>query len=164
MNELVCIGKSVSTFGIKGELKVISDFEYHDKAFKVGNTVLINNQEYKISSIRYHKNYILMSINNLDNINLILDKVGYNIYLAKSDLNLSEDEYLLHDLIGATVCDDDNTSLGVIEEVLNGGHNNLIRVAKKEESFLIPMVDEYIIKFDQDKKILYTKNARSLII
>ena len=28
MNEMVIIGKTVSTHGIKGELKVISDFEY----------------------------------------------------------------------------------------------------------------------------------------
>ena len=31
MNEMIYIGKTVSTFGIKGELKVISDFEKCDK-------------------------------------------------------------------------------------------------------------------------------------
>ena len=43
MNELIIIGKTVSTHGIKGELKVISDFEYTDKAYVIGNKILINN-------------------------------------------------------------------------------------------------------------------------
>ena len=70
MNEMIFIGKTVSTHGIKGELKVISEFERKDLAFQVGKTVLINNIEHRISSIRYHKNYILMGIDDLDNINL----------------------------------------------------------------------------------------------
>ena len=62
MNEMIYIGKTVSTFGIKGELKVISDFEKCDKAYKIGNRVLINNIEHVISGIRYHKNNILPEI------------------------------------------------------------------------------------------------------
>ena len=34
MNNKVYIGKIVSTHGIKGELRIISDFEYKDKALK----------------------------------------------------------------------------------------------------------------------------------
>ena len=56
MNEMIYIGKTVSTFGIKGELKVISDFEYCDKAYKVGNKVLINNIEHiMLPFSRFHK-------------------------------------------------------------------------------------------------------------
>ena len=40
MNEMIYIGKTVSTFGIKGELKVISDFEKCVKAYKVGNKTM----------------------------------------------------------------------------------------------------------------------------
>ncbi len=79
MNELIIIGKTVSTHGIKGELKVISDFEYIDKAYVIGNKILINNIEHIISSVRYHKQYILLGIDNLTNINDILEYVGYNI-------------------------------------------------------------------------------------
>lgn len=31
--EYVCIGKLVNTHGIKGEVKLLSNFEYKDKAF-----------------------------------------------------------------------------------------------------------------------------------
>ncbi len=160
MNEMIYIGKTVSTFGIKGELKVISDFEYCDKAYKVGNKVLINNIEHIISGIRYHKNYVLLKIDNLNNINDILKYVGYNIYIKRLDLNLSKDEFLYKDLINSEVIDEDDTKLGKIIEVVNG-INVLIKV-KGTKEFYIPLIDNYVKRFDLDKKILYTKNAKEL--
>ncbi len=160
MNEMIYIGKTVSTFGIKGELKVISDFEYCDKAYKVGNKILINNIEHIISSIRYHKNYVLLKIDNLNNINDILKYVGFNIYIKRLDLNLSKDEFLYKDLINSEVIDEDDTKLGKIIEVVNG-INVLIKV-KGTKEFYIPLIDNYVKRFDLDKKILYTKNAKEL--
>lgn len=160
MNEMIYIGKTVSTFGIKGELKVISDFEYCDKAYKVGNKVLINNIEHVISSIRYHKNYVLLKIDNLNNINDILKYVGFNIYIKRLDLNLSKDEFLYKDLINSEVVDEDDTKLGKIIEVVNG-INVLIKV-KGTKEFYIPLINNYVKRFDLDKKILYTKNAKEL--
>lgn len=160
MNEMIYIGKTVSTFGIKGELKVISDFEYCDKAYKVGNKVLINNIEHIISSIRYHKNYVLLKIDNLNNINDILKYVGFNIYIKRLDLNLSKDEFLYKDLINSEVIDEDDTKLGKVIEVVKG-INVLIKV-KGTKEFYIPLINNYVKRFDLDKKILYTKNAKEL--
>lgn len=160
MNEMIYIGKTVSTFGIKGELKVISDFEYCDKAYKVGNKILINNIEHIISSIRYHKNYVLLKIDNLNNINDILKYVGFNIYIKRLDLNLSKDEFLYKDLINSEVIDEDDTKLGKVIEVVNG-INVLIKV-KGTKEFYIPLINNYVKRFDLDKKILYTKNAKEL--
>ena len=160
MNEMIYIGKTVSTFGIKGELKVISDFEYCDRAYQVNKKILINNIEHVISGIRYHKNYVLLKIDNLNNINDILKYVGFNIYIKRLDLNLSKDEFLYKDLINSEVIDEDDTKLGKIIEVVNG-INVLIKV-KGTKEFYIPLINNYVKRFDLDKKILYTKNAKEL--
>lgn len=162
MNEMIYIGKTVSTFGIKGELKVISDFEKCDKAYKIGNKILINNIEHVISGIRYHKNYILLEIDDLKNINNILKYVGFNIYIKRMDLHLEENEFLYKDLINSDVIDNDGSNLGKIIEV-EQGVNLLIKV-KGSKEFYIPYVDEYIISFDLNNKELYTKNAKDLIL
>ncbi len=161
MNEMIFIGKSTSTFGIKGELKVRSDFNYLDKAYKIGNVILINNIEHKISGVRYHKNHVLLKIDNLENINDTLDYVGYNIYIKRSDLNLSSNEYLDSDLINSDVIND-GINLGKVIDVIRGV-NTLIKVRGKKE-FYIPYVDEYITKFDLENKKLYTKNCEDLIM
>lgn len=162
MNEMIYIGKTVSTFGIKGELKVISDFEKCDKAYKIGNKILINNIEHVISGIRYHKNYILLEIDDLKNINNILKYVGFNIYIKRMDLHLEENEFLYKDLINSDIIDNDGSNLGKIIEV-EQGVNLLIKV-KGSKEFYIPYVDEYIISFDLNNKKLYTKNAKDLIL
>lgn len=161
MNEMIYIGKTVSTFGIKGELKVISDFEYCDRAYQVNKKILINNIEHVISGIRYHKNYVLLKIDNLNNINDILKYVGFNIYIKRIDLGLKGCEYLYKDLINSEVIDDDNTKLGKVIEVLNG--NNVLIKVKGTKEFFIPLIANYVSKFDLNKKILYTKNAKELI-
>ena len=161
MNEMIYIGKTVSTFGIKGELKVISDFEYCDRAYQVNKKILINNIEHVISGIRYHKNYVLLKIDNLNNINDILKYVGFNIYIKRIDLGLKEDEYLYRDLINSEVIDTDNTKLGKVIEILNG--NNVLIKVKGTKEFFIPLIANYVSKFDLNKKILYTKNAKELI-
>ncbi len=162
MNEMIYIGKTVSTFGIKGELKVISDFEKCDKAYKIGNKILINNIEHVISGIRYHKNYILLEIDDLKNINNILKYVGFNIYIKRMDLHLEENEFLYKDLINSDVIDNDGSNLGKIIEARQGV--NLLIKVKGSKEFYIPYVDEYIIKFDLNNKKLYTKNAKDLIL
>lgn len=161
MNEMIYIGKTVSTFGIKGELKVISDFEKCNKAYKIGNKILINNIEHVISGIRYHKNYILLEIDDLKNINDILKYVGFNIYIKRMDLHLEENEFLYKDLINSDVIDDDGSNLGKIIEVEQ--RVNLLIKVKGSKEFYIPYVDEYIISFDLNNKKLYTRNAKDLI-
>ena len=43
--KLVYIGKYVNTHGLKGEIKILSDFEYKDKVFKAGNSIYIDNNK-----------------------------------------------------------------------------------------------------------------------
>ena len=61
MNELVCIGKVINFFGIKGELKILSDFEKQNLAFKCGNKIMIKEEWMTITSVRRHKNYVLIN-------------------------------------------------------------------------------------------------------
>ena len=155
---MIVIGKTVSTHGIKGELKVVSNFEYKEKAYIIDNKILINNIEHTISSVRYHKQYILLGIDDLTNINDVLEFVGYNIYIARSDLKLDENEYLLKDLVGLDVIDD-SKSIGKVSEIVMGNSSNYIRI---NDEFLVPIIPEYIVKIDINNKQIITKNADSL--
>ena len=45
--EKIYIGKIVNTFGIKGELKIVSKFEMPDRVFKVHNQIIIKDKNYE---------------------------------------------------------------------------------------------------------------------
>ena len=53
--DLVLIGKYVKTHGIKGEIKIRSNFKYKDKVFVVGNKIIIKNKEFVINGYRKHQ-------------------------------------------------------------------------------------------------------------
>ena len=163
MNELVCIGKVINFFGIKGELKVLTNFDKKELVYKVGMPIKIKEEDLTITSIRVHKNYYLIRVNDINDINKITKYIGYNIYVKKEDIILEEDDYLLEELIGATVIEG-NKNIGKVTEIYTSNYNNYVKVLYNKKSFLIPIIKEYIIKFDREKKILYTNNALSLII
>ena len=89
---MIYIGKIVSTHGIKGELRILSDFEYKDRVFKVGNKLVINNKDYVIRSYRHHKNFEMVTLDDYHDINEVLFLLKNKVYFKESDLELSDNE------------------------------------------------------------------------
>jgi len=154
----VLVGKIVNTFGIKGELKVSTNFQYSEKVFKKGNIIDINDDSYTITNVRYHQEHYLITINELNNINLVLEYKGQDIYINRDILNLKDDEYLLDELVNMNVYDN-NELMGSVTEVINHQYNPLIKV---NNEFYIPLKGEYIIKIDIKNKQITTQNTKEL--
>ena len=98
--DLVYVGKIVNTHGIKGELRVRSDFEKKELVFKVGNKIIIDKEEHTIRTYRYHKIFDMITIDEYDNINDVLCYVGKNVYVSRDMLKLTNEDYFLSDLVG----------------------------------------------------------------
>ena len=98
---MIYIGKYVNTHGIKGEIRIKSDFKYKDKVFFVGNTLIINNQEFIINSYRRHKEYDMITLKGITNINQIIDLKGSKVFVF--NISLDDGEYLDSTLIGFKV-------------------------------------------------------------
>lgn len=98
---MIYIGKYVNTHGIKGEIRIKSNFKYKDKVFFVGNTLIIDNQEFVINSYRCHKEYDMVTFKGITDINQIIDLKGSRVYVF--NISLSEGEYLDSTLIGFKV-------------------------------------------------------------
>lgn len=159
--DLVYIGKIVNTHGIKGELRIRSDFEKKELVFIPGNKIIIDKEEHTIRTYRYHKVFDMITIDELDNINDVLCYVGKNVYVSRDSLKLMKDEYLLSDLIGLNVIFND-TVYGIVCDYSNDA-NPLIKV-KYEKNYYIPINKEYIKNVDLVNKKLIVENIEGLII
>lgn len=154
--DYIYIGKIVSTHGIKGEVKIISDFFEKDKIFKKGFKLYITPlyHEEVINTYRVHKNYDMVTFNGYNDINEILKYIGMGVYIKRSDLDLKEDEYLLSDLIGYAVYDN-NKLLGKVSGI-NFNNNVLLKI---DDIFYIPFIDEFIEEVDVKTKKIMTRNG-----
>lgn len=164
MNDYICVGKIINTFGIKGELKIVSDFEYKDRIFTKEFPIYIGEFKTKeiVNTYRVHKNYDLIIFNGYTNINEVLKYKSNKIYIKREDLNLTDEEYLLQDLIGFKVIDNSNV-IGVIIDYEKTSNNILLKV-KGEKTFYIPKYSTYVEKIDLNNKEIITNKGSDLII
>ena len=164
MKEFVYVGKVVNTHGIKGEFRILSDFELKDKVFIPNNNIFIGKdyQEYKILTYRHHKQFEMITVNGINDINDALRLKGLNVYFKRSDLALHNNDYLLEDILSCEVIEEDKT-LGKISDIIYNNSNILLKVIGSKD-FYIPYQGNYIERVDLDNKKVYTNNARDLII
>lgn len=162
MDKYLEVGKIVTTHGIKGELKVLPDTSFVETRFEVGNVLFIKKgkefEPVKITSSRFHKNTVLITINNLTDINLVLGYVGLVLYVASEDLEeLDENDFYYDDLIGLNAYVEGEV-IGVVEDVVAVPQGELLKIKKLDQTFaLIPFVNEFVGEVDIDnKKVIIT--------
>ena len=163
-NDYVCVGKIVNTHGIKGELRILSDFELKNKIFQKDINLYVGpeKREFTITSYRHHKMFDMVTFKGITNINEVLNLKGLLVYVKREILNLDNDSYVLSDLIGLDVYDKDK-KIGTVKDYYLDNGNTLLDVLGKKE-FYIPLKSHYIKRVNlQDKKII-TEGGRELIL
>lgn len=98
----VLLGKYVNTHGIKGEIRIKSNFPYKDKVFKIGNEIIILDNIYKINSYRIHKDYDMVTLLGINSINDLPFPKNTKVFIDR-DKYLTKKDYLDSDLIGFIV-------------------------------------------------------------
>ena len=149
MNKIL-VGKVVNTHGIKGEIRIKSNFKFKDKVLVVGNDINILDKDYKITSYRYHKVFDMVKLEGFNNINDVLFMIGNNVYFDEDKLNLDSNEVLDDDLVNYKV--KSNNMTGTIKEIMDINGNRVIRVELDRE-YLIPYNDEFVKINKKDKEI-----------
>jgi 16S rRNA processing protein RimM len=162
--EYVYIGKIVNTHGIKGEIRLLSDFDKKDIVFKKDFIIYIGEGHIKevINSYRKHKMFDMITLNGYDDINQVLKYKGLNVYVNREDLNLDSNDYLLEDLIGLSIKEDGEVLGKVVEIVYNG--SGTLFVVEGTKKFYIPNNKEFILSVNLDENVIECKNTKGLIL
>lgn len=150
------VGEYVNTHGLKGEIRILSNFRHKKNVFVKGMKIYIgkDKKEFTINTYRFHKIYDMVTFNDINNINEIEYLKGSQVFINEDDLILDNGIYS-GKLIGfKVICD--NKEIGIITEIIDTPANEVIRINDK---ILIPYVDEFIEKIDIDNKTIYVKSG-----
>lgn len=158
--DLVYVGKLVNTHGIKGEVRLISNFEYKDRAFKKGNHFYIGEEKERvtINSYRHHKMFDMFIFEEYSYINDVLKFKGKKVFIDKKELLLGDNDLLLTDYIGLDGYFE-NKVIGKVTDIIDNNGYRLFLVNGK----YIPFNSEFVDRVDIKENKIFFKNVRELL-
>ena len=145
---MLYIGKVAGTHGIKGEIRILSDFKYKDIVFQKVNHLYIDEDNLTIDTYRVHKNYDMVTFIGINDINDVLKYKGQDVYIDRSEYVFPD--LLNEDLIGAEVYDGEDL-VGVLAAVRKNANQELFVIKNGDKEYLVPNVEDFVKNIDKER-------------
>ncbi len=161
MIQYLQVGKIVNTHGVKGEVKVIPLTD-NPQRFDELKKVLVGNENDKktlnIESVKYLKNAVIVKFKESSKMEEAEKLKELYIYVDRDNaVKLPEDTFFICDLIGIEVFETDGSCLGVIEDIIATGSNDVYIVKSDDKEILIPALKSVVKEVSiTDKKMVVT--------
>lgn len=160
------LGQVVNAVGLKGEVKVYPYTDYKER-FEELEWVYMEDQKVYIEKVRYQGRTAIIKFRQVEGREDAEGCKGKTLYIDRQNARkLPENTYFIADLIGLEVVDQTGKRLGRVVDVIQHSAQDLYEIekeptggeagskTKKQETFLVPAVEEFIKSVDlQQKKI-----------
>jgi 16S rRNA processing protein RimM len=158
--EWVTIGKIVAPFGIRGELKVRSFTDIPDRFVALDAVYLSPNYvSYTIEGVRPYKgeDMHLLKLCGIDDANAAESLRNSDVCVPLSALpQLPPNSYYQHDIIGLQVFHIDGTAIGVIDDIMpTGGNDVYVIKAPDGKQILVPAIKDVVKQIDLIRCVMY---------
>ena len=168
-SDLISVAKILNFHGIKGEAKLGFSKGAEQRIEKLKKVYLKNNNdiiELNVTSVRFHKHFAIVKFKEFNTVNDVEEFKGFDLYLPKDEVesNLDSDEYLINDLIGMCVYDEDGALIGKVSAVGENLSGNVISVTdSNEKEHLVPFVKALVPVVDLKGGKIVINNIEGLI-
>lgn len=151
----VVIGRLGDAHGLHGALHLISYTDPADAIFQYKNWMLAEeNKTIQVTQHQTHGDHFLVQLQGVTDRDQALLLKHRDIVIDRSALPpLKSQQYYWADLIGLTVINAGNKTLGKITSLFETGSNDVI-VVKGEKEMLIPYLSHVILSVDLTQKIM----------
>lgn len=161
------IGKIVNTHGIRGDLRILSNSDFKDSRFQIGNKLEVSGHRVseivEIEKWYVHKNFDILKFKGYDNINDV-EKFKNGLLLGDSldQSVLAEGEFFLEDIIGLKVVDEAGSEIGIIKDINLNSYQRLLIIDGPRKG-MVPYVDEFVLNTDLATKTMTIKLIPGLL-
>ncbi len=160
MEDMLRVGVISSTHGVRGEVKVFPTTDDPARFQDLSEVTVDTGKEslvLAIQGVKFFKNMVILKFKGYDNINEIEPYKGCDLWIRRDQaVALEEGEYFIADLIGLIVVTEEGQSLGILDDVLKTGANDVYVVKMDSgKEVLIPVIPECVKKVDlEEKKVI----------
>jgi 16S rRNA processing protein RimM len=149
------VGKLGSTYGIRGWLRIYSSTEQAESIFNYQPWFLNIKgqwQAVELESWRYHSHDLIVKLKNIDDRDVAQTLTNVEIGVSADNFPELEEGYYWHDLIGCQVLNLEGYQLGVVNDMMETGSNDVFVVkanlndAFSKQERLIPYLEQTVVK------------------
>ena len=144
-------------FGIKGWLKLHTFTEAPDSLDQYASWLIRAGddwQEFELEDFEVHAKGAVAKLRGIDDRTAADRLVKRDIGIPRDDLIEEDDAILWLDLIGSEVRNTQGRIFGTLESLMETGANDVLVVKGDGVETLVPYIDEVIVAFDREKRIL----------
>lgn len=153
----IVIGSVVSTFGVRGDLKIFSLTDFPSLRFKKGAILTICDElrnksiDVEVTFSRENGKFIIVHFKDIDDMTTAEKFKGCSIFMEEENMHkLKRNQYYHHDLLKCNVYVKD-TMIGKVSSVENNGAHDILRVSTIDnKTKLIPFVKSWLVSVDID--------------
>ena len=168
------IGIVTTTFGIKGEVKVVSTTDDINRFKSLKYIYVIGNAEYdlleknatpyqkEVIEVKLLNDKVVLKLKDIDTIDKAQKLISKDIYIKREDaVSLIKDEYYVADIIDKELILG-GKNIGIVRDVLFTGANANLVTNYNGKEILIPMIKDFVDCIDLDNNKIYLKTIDGL--
>jgi 16S rRNA processing protein RimM len=166
-NDCYEIGYITKTHGLKGEVTLELDVDEPESYTELETAFVEVKKQlvpFIIERINVQQKRAIIKfegVNTLDEAGRLLH---CKVMLPLEDLPESEDgKFYLHEVLGYTVEDEALGKLGIISQLYEGTHQDILGMEYQGKEVLIPVVDAIVLSADAETKTLQTRLPDGLV-
>lgn len=158
----ICIGKIVNTHGIKGEVRILSDFAYKKEVYAPNTKLYIGKykKQVTVTNYRRHKNFDMLTFYGINDINEVIEYKGEFIYFDRDEVSLPG--LIDEDYIGLKVYEGDKY-IGVVTSIMKSKPHDILVIKKDNNKNLVPNICEFVKKIDISNQRIEIESIEGLI-
>ena len=153
----LAIGYLRRPHGVQGEIIMDLHTDFPER-IKSGRKVYIGEkyEAFTIGSARVHGNGLLVKLRGFDSPETAGRFRNQWVYVKSTEVPaLPEGQHYKHELIGLTVMTDNGDKLGILNEVLETGANDVYVVVKEDgKDILLPAIPDVILEVNMNDKVV----------
>ncbi len=164
MTDLVYFGTMTRPHGVRGEMKIESDFDEQDGVLKIRSYFYTDQdkviRKLSVRGLAVHHGYLLASFEEIPDRNEAEKYRMVQLYVHKDELSLPDHISLVEDLIGSRIVSVQNGhEIGKIIDVIHLPSQDVYMLNTPDGTGMIPALLRIFPRFEKEQKTIYADEA-----
>ncbi|MEM7656077.1 MAG: ribosome maturation factor RimM [Bacteroidota bacterium] len=168
-SDYVTLGYFSKARGLQGEIKAVMDV-FDIQEYRQVKRLFIARKEEPLREIQVKKFKIqsqklaVLKVEGVNDRESAEALQGHTIYFPEAELPpLGDGHFYYFETIGYQIEDENLGQLGTVKDFLDGAAQDILQMAYQGKDVLIPMTRQFVLRADQEARIIYTNLPEGLL-